>query len=130
MRSPRGEGGVQAGVRRHRHAAQGARHLLQSGCAAGDKRDGRALNRQSARDGEADAAAAAGDDRAAPGQFEVHERGSPSPQGPAHDLQHDLVRSSVTPIHARISIRARDRVLEHVAVAAVKPQAGVDDPAL
>ena len=46
------------------------------------------------------------------------------------DLLHDLVRAAVDARHARVGVGARDRVLEHVAVAAVQLQAAVDDAAL
>ena len=52
------------------------------------------------------------------------------PHRAADDLLHDLVGAAVDARHARVGVRARDRVLEHVAVAAVQLQAAVDDAAL
>ena len=48
----------------------------------------------------------------------------------ADDLLHDLVRAAVDAGDARVGEGARDRVLEHVAVAAVQLHAAVDDAAL
>src|SRR5690349_10044775 len=42
------------------------------------------------------------------------------------DHLHDLVRTGVDALHARIHERPRDRVLEHVSVAAEELQTGVD----
>ena len=53
-----------------------------------------------------------------------------SPSERPDDLLHDLVRAAVDARHARVGEGARDRVLEHVAVAAVQLQAAVDDAAL
>src|SRR5690606_39488016 len=46
---------------------------------------------------------------------------------PTDDPLHDLGRATVAGLDARIDERLRDRVLEHIAVAAVSPQAAVDD---
>ena len=49
---------------------------------------------------------------------------------PPDDLLHDLVGAAVDAGDARVGEGARDRVLEHVAVAAEELQAAVDDAAL
>src|SRR5688500_15793744 len=46
------------------------------------------------------------------------------------DLLHDLGRPAVDGLHAAVEEGLRDRVLEHVAVAAVQLQAPVDDALL
>src|SRR5687768_18467897 len=51
-------------------------------------------------------------------------------EGATDDLLHDLGRPAVDGLHAAVEEGLRDRVLEHVAVAAVQLQAPVDDALL
>ncbi len=52
--------------------------------------------------------------------------GSDALKRPRHQLLHDLRGAGVDAVHAGIRIGARDRVLQHVAVAAEQLQAGVE----
>src|ERR1041385_7433160 len=48
-------------------------------------------------------------------------------QAARNEKLHDLVGAGVDPLHARVSIHARDRVFVHIAIAAEQLQAAVDD---
>src|SRR3954452_6456682 len=57
-------------------------------------------------------------------------RARSKPERPADDLLHDLGGPAVDARDARVDVGARDRILLHVAVAAVQLQTAVDHPTL
>src|SRR5687768_11352869 len=65
-----------------------------------------------------------------PGPLTVFGNGASDAERAADDLLHDLGRPAVDGLHAAVEEGLRDRVLEHVAVAAVQLEAPVDDALL